>query len=350
MNLDDRKLFEELDRSGMIDEIRDLPNQLEKSWRLGESLDLPEKKQYSHILIAGMGGSAIGADMLASCVFPICNIPVSVNRGYDLPAWVNGSDVLVICSSHSGNTEETLSAFDQAIEIGCATMAVTTGGELQTRCEKVGAICWLFEHEGQPRSAVGYSFGLLYTLFSRLSFIPDGYAELKTTMSAMKEQISKYDIEVSVVKNLAKRLAGQAVDRYPVIFGADHLEPIARRWKTQINELAKAWAQFEFLPEADHNTLAGVINSELNTHKMYSIFLNSSLYNERIQKRFNLTFTEFMIAGFCTDKVFCEGKSRLEEIWTALLLGDFVAYYLAIAYMVDPTPIEILESFKISME
>ncbi len=350
MNLDDTHLFENLDTKGMINEIRNMPFQLEQSWELGQSNPIPEKKNFSHIIIAGMGGSAIGADILKSLVYSECKAPISVVRGYNLPEWAKGNDILVVCSSHSGNTEETLSIFDQSLERKCVAMAVTTGGQLKEKCDETQSICWLFNHEGQPRAAVGYSFGLLYSLFSRLSLLVDAQLALEGAISKLKEMITKYDVDVPVSSNLAKRLAGQAVNRFPFIIGAEHLEPVSRRWKTQVNELAKAWAQFGFIPEADHNTLAGVENPDFRIPEIYAIFLNSEKYYPRNQKRMNLTFTEFMVAGLCTDKIMVQGRNLLEEIWTAILLGDFFSYYLAMAYKMDPTPVETLENFKRNMK
>lgn len=350
MNLDDPNLFENLDTKGMIDEIRSIPSQLEQSWKLGQSNPIPENKDFSHIIVAGMGGSAIGADILESLVYSECEVPVSVIRGYKLPEWARGGDVLVICSSHSGNTEETLSVFEHSLERNCITMAVTTGGQLEERCEESKSICWKFDHEGQPRAAVGYSFGLLYSLFFRLSLLSDAQKELEGAISKLNAMIAKYDVDVPVSGNLAKRLAGQAVNRFPFIIGAEHLEPVSRRWKTQVNELAKAWAQFEFIPEANHNTLAGVENPDSKIPEIYAIFLNSENYYPRNQKRMNLTFTEFMVAGLCTDKIVAQGKNLLEEIWTTILLGDFFSYYLAMAYKTDPTPVETLENFKRNMK
>ncbi len=165
----------------------------------------------------------------------------------------------------------------------------------------------------------------------------------------MRDYIKEINANVPVAKNIAKRIAGQAINRYLVILGAEHLEPIARRWKTQINELAKCWAQFEFLPEADHNTLAGLVFPEKNLQNTYALFLDSENYHPRNHKRVELTFSEFMVSGICTDKVSVSSNSRLSEIWKILLLGDFVSYYLAISYQIDPTPIEALENFKKAM-
>ena len=349
MTLDDLSLFKKLDPDGMLGEIQGLPDQLDLAWKIADKYPLPKENEFSNVIIAGMGGSAIGADLLASYSSPFCKIPISVLRGYHLPFWASGNEILVVCSSHSGNTEETLSVFREAVANQCTVISISKGGQLLKSTNEKNLIGWKFDHNGQPRSAVGFSFGMLLNLFSRLKLIPDQTPILDSTVKIMREYIKEIDADVPVSQNLAKRIAGQAISRYLVILGAEHLEPIARRWKTQINELAKCWAQFEFLPEADHNTLAGLVFPDANLQNTYAVFLDSKNYHSRNQKRMELTFTEFMLAGLCTDKVNTPDNSMLCEIWKMLLLGDFVSYYLAMAYQIDPTPIDALENFKKSM-
>ena len=350
MNLDDAKNFSQLDKSGMLDEIRNLADQLEQAWETAAKLPLPEKKDFKRIVLAGMGGSAIGADLLASYIYSMAKVPLHVLRGYELPGWASGPDDLIVCSSHSGNTEETLSVFEDALEKKCTIMAVATGGKLVERAGKEKVTAWTFVHPGQPRAAVGFSFGMLLNLFTRLGLVPDQEKELHATAAAMREIMGQIDADVPVAKNLAKRVAGQSIGRVPVIFGAEHLEPVARRWKTQINEIGKALAQFEFIPEADHNTLAGLVNPEEQLYKTYAVFLNSSNYHLRNQKRFDLTASEFMVSGACIDKIALENGSRLTEMWQMILLGDFISFYSSIAYDVDPTPVKALDNLKAALK
>jgi len=349
MNLDDPQKFAELDKSGMLAEIRNLPDQLEKAWKTAEKLPLPLHKDFSRVILAGMGGSAIGADILSAYIYSICKLPIFILRGYQLPAWASGVNDLVVCSSHSGNTEETLAVFEESVNKGCSILTISTGGKLFDLAGEKNILAWKFEHAGQPRAAVGFSFGMLLNLFSRLKLIPDQSANLSQAADEMRRLIEKIDVQIPATNNLAKRIAGQAMDRFPVIFGAEHLEPVARRWKTQMNEIAKGLAQFEFIPEADHNTLAGLINPEALIYKVYAVFLTSSHYFPRNQKRFELTASEFMLSGICIDKVDYSFPSTLVEIWNTILLGDFVSFYQAMAYGVDPTPVEALENLKKAM-
>jgi glucose/mannose-6-phosphate isomerase len=273
-------------------------------------------------------------------------VPIIVQRNYTLPAWASGPDTLVIASSHSGNTEETLAAFEQASKRGCRTLVLCTGGKLAEAARDLSIPLWTFKHSGQPRAAVGYSFGLLLSLITRLGLIPDPSDDLVGTLTAMRKQQASLQAELSVVHNPAKRLAGQLVERWVMVFGAEVLEPVARRWKTQINELAKAWAQFEALPEADHNALAGLLQPEQALSATMALFLRASSYHPRNLLRTELTKQAYMLEGLNTDFVDAQGETPLAQQWTTLHFGDYAAYYLAMLYDVDPTPIPMLEGFK----
>jgi glucose/mannose-6-phosphate isomerase len=349
MNLDDVHRFSEIDTQEMLAEIDGLPEQLQAAWDLGQELSLPDWQDIRYVLVAGMGGSAIGADLLAAYVAPSCSVPVISHRNYSLPGWAKGPETLVIASSHSGNTEETLSSFESAVEKGCRVLAVTTGGKLAERAGEAGAAVWRFDHKGQPRAAVGYSFGLLLAAVSRLGLIPDPEGHLHSAVAAMKAQQESLQARSPVVENPAKRMAGQIYGRWVAVLGADVLEPVARRWKGQISEIAKAWGQFEFLPEADHNTLAGLYNPEELLQKTFVLFLRAPSYHPRNRLRTDLTKKAFMLEGLNTDFIDARGDNPLAHLWTALHYGDYTAYYLAMAYGVDPTPVEAIEGFKQEM-
>jgi len=350
MHLNDDQDFQKLDSQNMIAEINDLPDQFQQAWVLGQELPLEIGGNITRVVIAGMGGSAIGASLLKAYSAPAGSVPIFVHRDYDLPAWVRGEETLVIASSHSGNTEETLSAFESAAERECRMLAITTGGQLAERSRKNKAFLWQFDHQGQPRAAVGYSFALLLAVLTRLDLIPDPTPEISDAVSAMRDQKRNLLPGNPIADNPAKRYAGQLVGRWVSVFGAGLMAPVARRWKGQINELAKTWGQFEALPEADHNTLAGVVNPPETILKTMALFLRAESNHPRNQLRVNLTKKNFMLEGLNTDFVNASGNSRLAQQWTALHLGDYVAYYLAMMYDVDPTPVKAIENLKAEMK
>lgn len=346
MNLDEQDRFHEVDPEGMLAEIDGLPDQLQAAWDLGQSLPLPIVEGIRQVVIAGMGGSAIGGDLLAAYVAPRMSIPVIVWRNYDLPAFASGPGTLVITASHSGNTEETLSAFERGREAGVSLMAITTGGELARRAEDHSVPLWRFEHSGQPRAAVGYSFGLLLAALARQDLIPDTTDELVDAVAAMNRQQKKLRADIPVTQNPAKRLAGQMMERWPTIVGAGLLAPVARRWRTQVSELAKSVAQFEELPEADHNMVAGVVQPESLFGSTMVIFLRASLNHPRNIIRVDATNRILMVEGFGTNVIQARGDTRLAQQWTCLHFGDYTAYYLAMAYGIDPTPVAAIEGLK----
>ena len=350
MNLDDLDRFKQLDTLNMLGEIDNLPDQLGYAYQLGMEHDLPGWKDLQQVVVAGMGGSAIGADLLAVYCASLSPIPVTVHRDYGLPLFARGADTLVICSSHSGNTEETLDAFGAARKSDCRVIVVSTGGELAKRAKEDNIPVWTFDHAGQPRAAVGFSFGLLLAMFQRLGCIPDQKDSLKEALASMKRSQQHLRSDIPAVKNPAKRYAGQLMGRWVTIMGSGLLTAVARRWKTQINEIAKAGANFEFLPEADHNTLAGTMNPEevLNPHTM-TLFLRAPSDHPRNRLRSDLTRKAFMLEGMNTDYIDARGDTSLAHMWTLILFGDYMSYYLAMGYGVDPTPIRALVDFKQAM-
>lgn len=349
MNLDDTASFSRIDPQNMLGHIDGLPDQLGSAWELGHQHPLPAWKDIRCVLVAGMGGSAIGGDLLAAYVVSLCPVPVIVHRDYDLPGWAKGPHTLVIASSHSGDTEETLSSYERAGENQCLRLAITTGGKLAQAASRDGVPAWTFVHHGQPRAAVGFSFGLLLAAFDRLGLVPDPSRDLAGALVAMRTQQKTLMAEVPVVHNPAKRMAGQLFGRWVVVMGSGMLAPIARRWKSQVNELAKAWAQFDYVPEADHNTTAGIAFPEEQLSRMMALFLRAPADHPRNRQRLDLTRRIFMMEGINTDFYDAQGDTPLAHMWTALHFGDYQAYYLAMAYGSDPTPIPSINEFKKEM-
>lgn len=345
MNLDDLILFSQLDPDHTLHHIDHLPDQIETAWKQAQTLPLPELENINHVLFCGMGDSAMGGSLVASLVAGECKIPFTVLRDYDLPAWAD-SKTLVIAASHSGNTEETVSCFRQANERKTKLMAITTGGEIAKMCNEANGILWRFEHNATPRVAIGYAVTLPLALLSRAHLIPDKSADVASAVNAMGEQQKKLSAESPVMKNPAKRMAGQFLDRSPLIFGSGIMAVVARRWKAQVSQNAKAWAQFEDIPEMDHNSLAGITNPQSLISKYMALFLESDFDHPRNKLRSETTRVLMMTAGFNTDIIRGVGDTPLAQALTALHYGDYVSYYLAMAYGTGITPIESINELK----
>ena len=346
MDLNQYQDFPKLDSQNMLAQMNGLPEQLETAWKEAEALPLSDFSNVRRVLIAGMGGSAIGASLLKAYAAPLASVPFEVHRDYGLPAWAQGPETLVIASSHSGNTEETLDALETALDRSCSILVISTGGKIAEIAKENNLDLWIFNHQGQPRAAVGYSFCLLLNLFYRLGFLPDPQNELADAVGEMKKQLETLAPEIENHQNPSKLISGQLIGRWVSIFGSDLLAPVARRWKGQVSEIAKAWGQFEALPEANHNTLAGVVNTEEVLTKTMAIFLKAESNHPRNQRRIELTIKNFMLEGLNTLLVKAKGKTRLAQMWTLIQFGDYTAYYLAMAYDVDPTPVAAIENLK----
>jgi glucose/mannose-6-phosphate isomerase len=191
------------------------------------------------------------------------------------------------------------------------------------------------------RTMPGTIFGLLYRLLERSALLPDPGDDLQETIQSMRHAREALLPEVAVTRNPAKRLAGQMLGRWVMFFASDYLAPVARRWKNQLNELAKSGGQFEFIPEADYNTLVGLDHPDSLQRSIFTIFLRGDQLRAQNLRRLDLTREICLQQGLNTDFVNARGVSRLAQMWTTLLFGDYTAFYLSIANGVDPTP-EIL--------
>lgn len=346
MNLDDVERMRVLDPEGMLSRIDALPGQLESAWAEAAGHRMPEVKDVRHVVFAGMGGSAIGADLATAFARRQSKASLTVWREAGLPAWASGPGCLVVVSSHSGNTEEALTAYREAGPAGARRVVLTSGGVLKEEAERSGDPVWPIRHTGPPRAAVGYSFAFSLAVLNRLGLVPDPGGEVAMAVAAMRGQAARLTADSPVVRNPAKRMAGQLMDRWPIFFGGGILGPVARRWRSQVNELAKAPAQFEELPEADHNVVAGTAGPASLIGKTMAVFLRATRDDPGVNRRVEATRHLLMVEGYNTDMVDGEGECLLAQQWTALQYGDYAAYYLAVAYGVDPMPIPAIESLK----
>jgi glucose/mannose-6-phosphate isomerase len=328
--LNDQAAIKTADPQNMLGHIVNLPKQLEDGWTAADKIDLPKGfKSVDRVVIAGMGGSAIGGSLLASLLATECKHPIFVSRNYELPAFANGSTTLLIASSNSGNTEETLTALKQARARGCQILAMTTGGELANLARQAGLPLITINYQSQPRAALGWSFAPLLNLTSRLGWTHNLKENMDEAASVMREWRMELGAESPLMNNLAKREAGQLMGRIPFVLGAGYFAEVARRWKDQFNENAKAWAVFEELPEADHNMLVGTDWPET--------------------RRIELTRKNLMMAGCNTDLMTARGKSPLAQMMSLIHLGDFMSFYLALLNGAEPTQVDGLAQFKQEM-
>ncbi len=347
MNLDDYARFDELDPSGMLKRIGELPQQCRTAWALAQGPELPPVYDaVRHVVILGMGGSAIGGALLQGLVAGECAVPITVVRGYTLPAFVRGPETLVVGCSYSGNTEETLSALGEALERGTRPVVVTTGGKLAALAQERGIPQVRFDYQSQPRAALGYSFILLLGLLSRLGLVQDYSADLEEATRVMEEWQVEIGPGVPMARNAAKSLAGRLVDRLPVVYGAGFLAAVANRWKTQFNENSKHWAFFEVLPELNHNAVVGFGIPQAVRERAAVLMLRSNLDLPRVQVRWEVTRELLLRETVVAEVLQGRGVSKLAQMLSLIHFNDHVSFYLAMLNGVDPTPVETIVFLK----
>jgi len=346
VNLDDSKVYNQYDPEGMLARIKELPWQCQQAWQAAMSFNLPaDYTGVDKVIILGMGGSAIGGDLVRSLVESEARVPVLVNRDYGLPAFVDDR-TLVIASSYSGNTEETLSAFELALKTGAKKLVMTTGGRLQAIAEENNIPVFKINYKAQPRAALGFSFLPTLGCLQKLGFIKDKSADVAETVQVLEELSARINEKSPLAGNPAKQLAQRLYGCLTVIYGAGILAETAHRWKTQVNENSKAWAFYEVFPELNHNATVGYPSPEELASRIRVILLRAPSLNRRVQLRYEVTCELLDRARIEHEFVDSEGSSLLSQMMSLVLFGDYTSYYLAILYRVDPSPVEVISYLK----
>ncbi len=330
----------------MLERIHEMPGLCQQAWQMAMKFDLPQDcSEVNKVVILGMGGSAIGGDLVSSLVVSEARLPILICRDYGLPALVDAK-TLVIASSYSGNTEETLSSFEQALETGSKKLVITTGGKLKTIAEERNVPVFNFDYKAQPRAALAFSFLPILCFLQRLGFLSDKSADVAETVLVLQGLSQRINEGMPLSQNPAKQLAERLYGHLSVLYGAGMLSEVAHRWKTQFNENSKAWAFYEVFPELNHNSVVGYqFPSELAS-KIVVVLLRSTYLPKRIQLRYQVTCQLLERAKVDYQFVDGEGGSSLSQMMSLVLFGDYVSYYLAMLYKIDPSPVKAIDYLK----
>ncbi len=346
IDLDNELALRALDPHDMLGWVERFPEQFADAWARADALSLPDTyRNKQHIVILGMGGSAIGGDLLAALMAPTASVPVSVIRGYELPAWVN-EDTLVIASSYSGNTEETLTTFHEALERKAAVIALTTNGQLEREALDNHLPVIIFPGGGQPRAALGYSLILLLGIVETLGYFslpPEARAEAAQIIDELNAACAP---GIPKSENPAKQYAQMVYQRIPFVLGAGHLQPVARRWKTQFNENSKTWAAYDEMPEFNHNLIVGTKAPPDLAQHVLVISLESTLDHPRVKARWDIVADIFQKARLPHVRVQAPGHHPFAQMMGTIYLGDYVTVYLAFLNGQDPSAIENINALK----
>jgi glucose/mannose-6-phosphate isomerase len=345
ITLDDPAVLKRIDAGDMLGRVRELPRQLSDSRHIAASLALDERhREVDQVLVLAMGGSAIGAELVAGLAGDRLRVPLIVHRDYGLPAWA-GKRTLVVAASHSGETVETLSGAAEARRRGLPLVVISTGGVLGEQAGVANEPYLQYAAAGQPRAAVGYGLGLLHELLVRAGLLaePDHIGAAVETLESVLERNAP---AVETDANPAKQLAWSIFGRIPVIYGAGAMAAVAHRWKTQLNENTKAWAAQEPMPEANHNAIEGSLNPRELSDALYVVQLRERDEPEAISARYRVV--EELLGERATNRsvVWAEGASPMAKVLSTVALGDLVSVYLAILYQTDPTPVTLLAMLK----
>ena len=345
ITLDDPAVLARIDPSDMLGRVRELPRQMAQARRVAAAVELPEGfGDVDAVLVLAMGGSAIGAELVAGIAGSRLRVPLVVHRDYELPAWV-GTRTFVVAASHSGETAETLAAVAAARRIGAPLAVITTGGRLGQSASVANEPLFLYRAPGQPRAAVGFGVGLTHELLVRAGLLadPDPFGPAVEAVEALLERMGP---QVETAANPAKQLAWQLFGRVAVIYGAGVMAPVAHRWKTQINENAKAWAVWEPMPEANHNAIEGSYNPRDLADAVAVVEVRDPEEPPAIAERYRVVAELLGERATSRTTVWAEGSSPLARAMTAVTYGDLVSVYLAILYQTDPTPVTLLSMLK----
>jgi len=345
--LDNIDMIRHVDKSNMLSFCVDMPNHYEKAAKLAKiSVDIPKPQ---NIIVSGMGGSAIGGELLKDWTRDKITVPIEVCRDYSLPAYAD-KNTLVIVVSYSGETEESLSVFLDAVKRRCRTITISSGGALEEFSKKLGFPHLRVPSGMAPRATLPYLFTPLPMLLEKMGLVSGVKPEISETISVLKKISEANKPEKPLSGNLAKTLAVNVDGTAPVVYGFEFYRAVAQRFKTQFNENSKVPAKWEYFPELNHNEIVGWEEAEAFAKHFSVIFIRDKNEPEAIRQRIMVTKELISKQSVKTFEVHAVGESRFAKMASVICVGDFVSVYLAVLRKVDPTPVRTISLLKKKMK
>jgi glucose/mannose-6-phosphate isomerase len=346
IDLDDAEARRAADPSDMLGAVARLASDARRGYETGlGTVGLPDVDDATGIAFCGMGGSAVSGDVVRAAFRDRLRLPVETVRGPELPEWV-GRSTLVVCSSYSGNTAETLACFGEALERGSRVSVITSGGELGARATSNGlGVISVPPELVAPRAAVGHlTFGVAGAL-EAMGLLPRLGGDVREVEQVLEGLAPRLGPEAPTAANPAKQLARRIDDRVPIAWGGEGVGAVAAaRWKTQFNENAKIPAFWSALPELDHNEVVGW--SAGSGDRFFLVCLRTSLEPPDVSARFRLSRDIAESAGILAEEVAAAGRGALAQAFSLVLTGDYVSAYLGLLRGFDPTPVEAIDRLK----
>jgi len=354
--------FSELDKANMIELLEEFPQKMRDALRLGEEFSIPDNflpapasnsvsipaptRSFKNFVVLGMGGSAIGGDLLSNYLADELAIPLVVIRGYNIPKFIDENS-LVFAVSYSGNTEETISALKRCLEAKARIIALTSGGKLAVLARKNNFPMIKVPAGIQPRAAISYLFFPILKALERLGLTKKRNEEIEETYNILQGLSREYGTKSPLKNNFAKEVALSLYQYLPLVYGSEGLlEAVAMRWKTQINENSKWPCFWNVFPELDHNEIVGYeIENKIN-RQVKIIYLQDKEGLLRVEQRREIT--RKIIQDKVAEFIICptKGKGKMARMFSLIFLGDLASYYLAILNQVDPSPVACIEDLK----
>jgi len=328
-------LRQEHDKENLYDVLKSFPNQIiEADQFIRSMISFPPVVPTNKVIVCGMGGSSLPVDIMNNIVYD--SLHIHTCRTYEPPSWID-QNTLVIISSYSGNTEETLSALEIAKQKTSNIIVISAGGKLSEKAVEYQIPFFQIPAGIQPRCSTGYFLTYFTFILEEFRLIPDVYSQLLEVVPFLEKQ----DFTVE-----AQSIAEDIGDKLPIVYTSNKFSSLARIWKIKINENSKTQCFYNIFPELNHNEMVGFTNLRINP---VFLIVKSSLDHIRVSKRMDI-FEDLMADSGKVLAINMDGKTFLQQILSTLLLGDWISYYLALANEINPTPVDMVEEFKEKMK
>jgi glucose/mannose-6-phosphate isomerase len=345
--LDEINAISEIDKSDFSEKMANFPDQIRESKEIISNTSLDPLYKIDNVIISGMGASAISGDIIENLLRDRSDIPIFINRRYDLPKWAH-KNTLLISQSYSGNTEETLSSFKHGFQKRCKIIGISSGGKLEEYCKNREVPHIKIPENYPPRAATGYILFASLLSLKKIGILKSDFdQEIEESISITEELRNHIKKDIVEEENIAKQLARKIYGSIPQVYGFNEYTPIAKRWCTQFNENSKIICKYDEVTECNHNDIVGW-SADLDVSKKFSCIIFRDQENESIymSKRLDFMKNLFLEVANNVIEINVKGKKRLPKMMYAMLLGDFVSFYLAILRKVDPTPIVAITELK----
>jgi len=345
--LDDLKIISEIDVSNMLDDLVQYPEHIKKALEIAETAEMERFLKIDNVVVTGMGASAISGDIVRCLFRDKLEVPIVVNRDYDLPKWAK-KDTLTIFVSYSGNTQETLSSFKVANQKKCKILCISSGGKLQEMCELRGVTHIKIPSGFQPRAATMFILFPLIVFLKRLDLMKnDIKPDIEETIAVAQDFVKNNNKSVSKESNVSKQLAEKIYGTTPQIYGWGAYVPIATRWRQQFNENSKLIARADVVSECNHNDIVGW-SADPEVSKKFSCILFRDRADESHYMSTRLGFMKTLFDDTAANvvEIHAKGKSRLAKMMYMMFLGDFASCYLAVLRKIDPSPVDVIMELK----